>query len=90
MLCQILLKKLGTSAPTEVLFSYLNGRIEPGDRFLIIDEMVYHFGASIKALGKKWFAVSLMTEYTPEELLLEPAGEDPAALVVSFPFSCLG
>ena len=39
------------------------------DRFLIIDEMVYHFGASIKDLGKKWFAVSLMTEYTPEELL---------------------
>ena len=90
MLCQILLNELGTSAPTEVLFSYLNGRIEPGDRFLIIDEMVYHLGASIKALGKKWFAVSLMTEYTPEELLLEPAGEDPAALVVSFPFSCLG
>ena len=42
--------------------------------------MVYHFRASIKDLGKKWFAVSLMTEYTPEELLLEPAGEDPAAL----------
>ena len=32
-------------------------------------EIVYHFGASIKDLGKKWFAVSLMTEYTPEELL---------------------
>ena len=29
MLCQILLKELGTSAPTEVLFSYLNGGIEP-------------------------------------------------------------
>ena len=52
-----------------MLFSYLNGRIEPGDRFLIIDEMVYHFGASIKDLGKTWFAVSLMKEYTPEELL---------------------
>lgn len=39
------------------------------DRFLIIDENVYHFGASIKDLGKKWFAVSHMTEYTPEELL---------------------
>ena len=32
-------------------------------------EKVYHFGASIKDLGKRWFAVSLMTEYTPEELL---------------------
>lgn len=31
------------------------------DRFLIIDEtVVYHFGASLKDLGKKWFAVSKM------------------------------
>ena len=31
------------------------------DRFLIIDEKeVYHFGASLKDLGKKWFAVSRM------------------------------
>lgn len=31
------------------------------DRFLIIDEkLVYHFGASLKDLGKKWFAVSKM------------------------------
>lgn len=30
------------------------------DRFLIIDDLVYHIGASIKDLGKKWFAVSLM------------------------------
>lgn len=30
------------------------------DRFLIIDDRVYHVGASIKDLGKKWFAVSLM------------------------------
>ncbi|NOY95120.1 MAG: ORF6N domain-containing protein, partial [Chlorobi bacterium] len=29
------------------------------DRFFIIDEkMVYHFGASLKDLGKKWFAFS--------------------------------
>ena len=28
------------------------------DRFLIIDEDVYHFGASLKDLGKKWFAFS--------------------------------
>ena len=39
------------------------------DRFLIIDDSIYHFGASIKDLGKKWFAVTLMTEYTAEELL---------------------
>lgn len=31
------------------------------DRFLIIDDMdIYHFGASLKDLGKKWFAVSKM------------------------------
>jgi len=31
------------------------------DRFLIIDNKeVYHFGASLKDLGKKWFAVSKM------------------------------
>ncbi len=30
------------------------------DRFLIIDEKVYHVGASLKDLRKKWFAVSFM------------------------------
>ena len=31
------------------------------DRFLIIDDKeIYHFGASLKDLGKKWFAVSKM------------------------------
>ena len=30
------------------------------DRFLIIDEKIYHIGASLKDLGKKWFAFSLM------------------------------
>ena len=34
---------------------------EAHDRFLIIDEKkVYHFGASLKDLGKKWFAFSKM------------------------------
>ena len=29
------------------------------DRFIIIDDKdVYHFGASLKDLGKKWFAFS--------------------------------
>ncbi|WP_207386021.1 ORF6N domain-containing protein [Legionella gresilensis] len=28
------------------------------DRFLIIDKAIYHIGASIKDLGKKWFAFS--------------------------------
>ena len=31
------------------------------DRFLIIDKkIIYHFGASLKDLGKKWFAFSKM------------------------------
>ncbi|RLD35658.1 MAG: DNA-binding protein [Bacteroidetes bacterium] len=34
---------------------------EAHDRFLILDEKdVYHFGASLKDLGKKWFAFSKM------------------------------
>jgi hypothetical protein len=30
------------------------------DRFLIVDDTVYHIGASLKDLGKKWFAFSKM------------------------------
>ena len=30
------------------------------DRFLCIDDTVYHIGASLKDLGKKWFAISRM------------------------------
>ena len=30
------------------------------DRFLIIDETLYHIGASLKDLGKRWFAFSKM------------------------------
>ena len=39
------------------------------DRFLCIDDMVYHVGASIKDLGKKWFAFSKMEDFKPEELV---------------------
>ena len=38
------------------------------DRFLLIDETVYHIGASLKDLGKKWFAFSKM-EITSSQLL---------------------
>jgi len=34
------------------------------DRFLLIDDEVYHIGASIKDLGKKWFAFTLMQYVT--------------------------
>ena len=40
------------------------------DRFLIIDKMdIYHFGASLKDLGKKWFAFSKLD--IPVEDILE-------------------
>ena len=38
------------------------------DRFLLIDDEVYHIGASIKDLGKKWFAFTLMHDITPSML----------------------
>jgi hypothetical protein len=41
------------------------------DRFLIIDkESVYHIGASLKDLGKKWFAFSKI-ELDPNDLILK-------------------
>ena len=44
------------------------------DRFLIIDnKTIYHLGASLKDLGKKWFAFSKM-EISAIKMLKE-AGE---------------
>ena len=39
------------------------------DRFLLIDDKVYFIGASIKDLGKKWFAFTLMQDTTAKELI---------------------
>lgn len=39
------------------------------DRFLIIDEEVYHIGHSLKDLGKKLFAFSKMDVMTGSELI---------------------
>jgi len=39
------------------------------DRFLCIDDDVYHIGASIKDLGKKWFGFSKIEILTPDELV---------------------
>jgi hypothetical protein len=37
------------------------------DRFLILDEEeLYHLGASLKDLGKKWFAFSKLNEFLTE------------------------
>ena len=37
------------------------------DRFLIVDDAVYHLGASLKDLGKKWFAFSKLS--LPAEMI---------------------
>ncbi|MBO7481639.1 MAG: ORF6N domain-containing protein, partial [Bacteroidales bacterium] len=39
------------------------------DRFLLIDDKVYHVGASLKDLGKKLFALTLMNDVTAEWLI---------------------
>ncbi len=43
--------------------------VQSHDRFLIIDDDVYHLGASLKDLGKKWFAFSKINEITSDELI---------------------
>jgi hypothetical protein len=51
------LKKYNEQYPGVVLKEFAKAH----DRFLIIDEKeVYHFGASLKDLGKRWFAFSKM------------------------------
>ena len=39
------------------------------DRFLLVDDKVYHVGASLKDLGKKLFALTLMNDVTAEWLI---------------------
>ena len=51
--------------PGVTLHSYAKAH----DRFLIIDDEVYHIGASLKDLGKKLFAFSKMEAMTGSELL---------------------
>lgn len=39
------------------------------DRFLIIDDEVYHIGASMKDLGKKWTTIMKMESIDPSSLI---------------------
>jgi len=39
------------------------------DRFLIIDDTLYHVGASLKDAGKKWFAITKLEKVFLKELL---------------------
>ena len=56
----------GNAKPKQGMF--YNGQMSH-DRFLCIDDDVYHIGASIKDLGKKWFGFSKMEILTPDELV---------------------
>lgn len=66
-----------TSQSFQVALQNYNTQYEPidvrlftnaHDRFLIIDDDVYHIGASIKDLGKKWFAFCKMQMQATEIL----------------------
>ncbi len=46
------------------------------DRFLIVDDAVYHVGASFKDLGKKLFAFSKMEAMSADELIARLEGAD--------------
>ena len=48
------------------------------DRFLLIDDEVYHIGASFKDLGKKWFAFTLMRDLMAAELISRISGSATA------------
>ena len=48
------------------------------DRFLLIDDEVYHLGASLKDLGRKWFAFTLMHDLTAAELICRISGSATA------------
>ncbi|MBO5531705.1 MAG: virulence RhuM family protein [Fibrobacter sp.] len=39
------------------------------DRFLLVDDMVYHFGASFKDMGAEFSAYSVLNFVTPEEVI---------------------
>ena len=47
----------------------VNSFCKAHDRFLLIDDEVYHIGASVKDLGKKWFAFTLMQDLRADELI---------------------
>ena len=39
------------------------------DRFMLIDDDVYHIGASLKDLGKKWFGFTKMLHISSAEIV---------------------
>ena len=62
--------------PVEGIF--YDGQIFDAYRFVLIDDEVYHIGASIKDLGKKWFAFTLMHDIKALELVEKMQAGDSA------------
>ncbi len=53
---------------SKIIYKYLK---EDHDRFIVIDRnKLYHIGASLKDLGSKWFAISLIEDNTYLEIIL--------------------
>jgi hypothetical protein len=59
------LNKYNQQFPSVIVKQYTKAH----DRFLIIDDKVYHVGASVKDLGKKLCAVSLLSCINADEML---------------------
>jgi hypothetical protein len=65
---QLDVKKANEQYPTIVVKPFAKSH----DRFLIIDETdIYHLGASLKDLGKKWFAFSKIEPSSVENIMNE-------------------
>ena len=69
LIFQLLKKFLADSNNKQYPGVTLHSYSKAHDRFLILDEEVYHIGASLKDLGKKLFAFSKMEAITATELL---------------------
>ncbi len=68
---QLDVQKANNQYPTIVVKQFSHSH----DRFLIIDQNeVYHLGASLKDLGKKWFAFSKMDKKSVESILNSISG----------------
>ncbi len=76
--CNIFTKNIGKQLKLDVeKFNQQYGKltlhrfIKAHDRFLILDNKeVYHIGASLKDLGKKWFAFTKMNKSSVSQLLI--------------------
>ena len=56
-------------------YRFVNNLIRKAkNRVVLIDEEVYHIGASLKDLGRKWFAFTLMHDITTAELITRISG----------------